>query len=434
MAKKPSAEYTIRFTTLTLDKLPSPAKGFITYTDSECKYLKLYVTANGAKSFFVNKKVKGRTRRIIIGPHPVFSVEMARKEALVLCAMIVSGKDPSEEKRRERLDKQTFGGHFREYLERHSKLRKRSWRYDENEVNLHLSHWFNLRLSDITRIDVQKLHEKIGAESGVSQANKLVARIRAIYNKAIEWGWVGTNPALSIERFKEHSRDRFIQPSEMRLFLMALEEEPCQTFQDFFKILLLTGVRKTNALMMRWDQVNWDRYEWRIPHTKNGDPLLIPLVEQAIEILRRRKASYEGPWVFPQETDPKKHIFTPRKSWENMIAKATLWAWHEDDKLSEWLNAEEKKFVSYLSPANKLRRLTKEAAKLELETPHAFKDLRIHDIRRTFGSYQALTGASLPIIGRSLGHKSSQSTQIYARLNLDPVRESVEKAVGVMLG
>jgi integrase len=60
------------------------------------------------------------------------------------------------------------------------------------------------------------------------------------------------------------------------------------------------------------------------------------------------------------------------------------------------------------------------------------KDLRIHDIRRTFGSYQAISGASLHIIGKSLGHKSSQATQVYARLNLDPVRASVEKATATM--
>ena len=58
--------------------------------------------------------------------------------------------------------------------------------------------------------------------------------------------------------------------------------------------------------------------------------------------------------------------------------------------------------------------------------------VRIHDIRRTFGSYQALTGASLPVIGKSLGHKSMKSTQIYARLNLDPVRTSIEKATEAM--
>lgn len=56
----------------------------------------------------------------------------------------------------------------------------------------------------------------------------------------------------------------------------------------------------------------------------------------------------------------------------------------------------------------------------------------MHDVRRTFGSYQAITGASLQVIGKSLGHKSTHATQIYARLNLDAVRNSIEKATDAM--
>jgi site-specific recombinase XerD len=48
------------------------------------------------------------------------------------------------------------------------------------------------------------------------------------------------------------------------------------------------------------------------------------------------------------------------------------------------------------------------------------------------GSYQAMTGASLPIIGKTLGHKNQATTQIYARLNTDPVRESINKAADEM--
>lgn len=62
------------------------------------------------------------------------------------------------------------------------------------------------------------------------------------------------------------------------------------------------------------------------------------------------------------------------------------------------------------------------------------ENLRIHDLRRTLGSYQAATGANGYIIGKSLGHRSQQSTAIYARLNLDPVRESVNKATEAMFG
>ena len=60
-------------------------------------------------------------------------------------------------------------------------------------------------------------------------------------------------------------------------------------------------------------------------------------------------------------------------------------------------------------------------------------DLRIHDLRRTLGSWQAATGANLSIIGKTLAHKNVSTTAIYARLNLDPVRDSMEKATSAML-
>jgi integrase len=60
-------------------------------------------------------------------------------------------------------------------------------------------------------------------------------------------------------------------------------------------------------------------------------------------------------------------------------------------------------------------------------------DLRIHDLRRSLGSWQAISGASLAIIGNSLGHKSADATMIYARLSLDPVRASLNTATSAML-
>ena len=52
----------------------------------------------------------------------------------------------------------------------------------------------------------------------------------------------------------------------------------------------------------------------------------------------------------------------------------------------------------------------------------------MHDLRRTMGSWQAAGGASLQVIGKSLGHRNTSTTEIYARLMLDPVRASMEKA------
>jgi site-specific recombinase XerD len=64
--------------------------------------------------------------------------------------------------------------------------------------------------------------------------------------------------------------------------------------------------------------------------------------------------------------------------------------------------------------------------------PEGLMNIRLHDVRRTLGSYQAINGSSLQVIGQSLGHKSLQSTQVYSRLTIEPVRVSVEKAAQAM--
>lgn len=55
-------------------------------------------------------------------------------------------------------------------------------------------------------------------------------------------------------------------------------------------------------------------------------------------------------------------------------------------------------------------------------------DLRIHDLRRTAGSYMAIQGVSPTIIGKALGHKSQAATAMYARLTQDPVRQAMINA------
>ena len=213
-----------------------------------------------------------------------------------------------------------------------------------------------------------------------------------MFNKAIEWGYKGDNPANNVKKFKEKSRDRFLQVDELPRFFKALEEEENITTRDYFYISLYTGARKANVLAMRWDEVNFTSQEWRIPKTKNGDSLTLPLVQEAIKILKERKKelgkldlpALQKEWIFPSLTSKSGHLEEPKKVWQRILQKAGI------------------------------------------------KDLRIHDIRRTLGSYQAITGASLPIIGKSLGHKSGQATQIYSRMNLDPVRNSLEKAIGLI--
>ena len=176
-----------------------------------------------------------------------------------------------------------------------------------------------------------------------------------------------------------------MQPDELPRFFEALANEPNETARDFFMVSLLTGARKSNVLAMRWKDISFNAATWRIEETKNGEAQTVHLPSQAVELLKARKLESDSPWVFPGN-GKSGHLADPKKAWTRILSEAGI------------------------------------------------DDLRIHDLRRTLGSYQAATGANGYTIGKSLGHKSQQSTAIYARLNLDPVREPLNKATDAMFG
>ncbi|WP_377191374.1 tyrosine-type recombinase/integrase [Ruegeria meonggei] len=377
------ASHRLNFTKAALLKAPSAKKGSRDYYYDEREAgLILAVTGAGSKSFYLYKRIEGRPERLLLGKFPDMTVEQARKAAAKAKGGIASGANPQKEKRAIR-DEMTFAALFGEYMAKYSKVHKKSWEYDEREVNKYLSHWFRRKISSIDRAEVERLHAKIGKENGLYQANRLLERIRSIFNKAIEWGWKGANPAIGIKKFREQSRDRFLQPDELPRFFEALANEPNDAARDFFMISLLTGARKSNTLAMMWRDINFQSATWRIEETKNADPLTVHLPQQAVELLIERKLKSDGPYVF-EGTGKSGHLADPKKAWSRILKEAGI------------------------------------------------ENLRIHDLRRTLGSYQAATGANGYIIGKSLGHRSQQSTAIYARLNLDPVRESVDKATELM--
>lgn len=414
------------FTKSQIMKLPLPEKGMKTYKDAKEKGLSLYVTSGGAITFFVRKRINGQDQRVKLGTFPEMSVENARKKALQAKATIANGKNPNHEKNKLRVEI-TFHQLFEQYMERYSKKEKKSWKYDEREVNKFLSHWFKRKISTITKFEIQNLHEKIREENGLYQANRILERIRAIFNKARDWGWEGKNPTNGIKKFKEKSRDRFIQPNEMPCLFRALDEEENEVARDYIWLSLLTGARKSNVLAMRWDEINWERNEWRIPDTKNDEPATIPLTERTVEILKCRQRKTNSEWVLPSPVSSSKtgHLADPKKAWKRILKRASIYLWEQTPEYRQIILQASKQTTTI----DRLFDITKSTAKKNgIKLPQALMDIRLHDIRRTVGSYQAITGASLPIIGKSLGHKSQQATQIYSRLHLDPVRESMERA------
>ena len=440
------ASYRINFTKATLETLPPAAKGYDFYYDTNkaaSRGFGLWVTCSGAKTFAVYRKVGGRPERIKIGAFPDLSIKNARKKAEGLNAAIADGKNPNEIKRGSR-DQITLGELFNLYTERHSKLKTKRWKDGIAIFDNHFSSWRNRKLSNLRKADIQHWHSDIGSNNGPYIANRCLQLIRAIINWGIqEAALIGTdqlengaNPATGISLFPEKKRDRFLQGDEIPRFFRALDEEPSADMRDLFLLALLTGARKMNVAAMRWEDVSIDRAEWRIPDTKNNEPHTIPIVPAALEIIKARLSQRKGNFVFPSNSVTG-YIVSPKKAWRRILDRGELFGLIEIIGAAENWNQDYYKTAysaARTSPAKALKSYREKATELELDANAAkLHDLRIHDLRRSLGSWQAATGASLAIIGKSLGHKSVSATQVYARLNLDPVRRSMEAAVSALI-
>jgi len=162
--------------------------------------------------------------------------------------------------------------------------------------------------------------------------------------------------------FKETSRSRFLSPAEMQKFLTTLQDFRSEPWRDVFFTALLTGARIRNVMAMRWNEINMEAGVWTIPglKTKNSEEMRVPLVPEMVELLEERKRHCVGTWVFPGNKD---HARDYRAPWQHLC----------------------------------------EAVGVE--------NLHVHDLRRSVGSWLAAGGASMPIIGKALGHLDAKSTR-----------------------
>jgi integrase len=370
-----------RLTKQVIDETPFPSAGQVFVRDAELPGFALRVT-QGHKSFILEKRIRGRMRRLTIGPYGPLTVDQARKLAATHVGAIAQGDDPAQV-RQDRLHEPTFGDLTEQYLERHAS-RKRSARDDRGMLHTHLLIFRTRKLTDLNRNDVARLHAKVG-ETAPYRANRLVALLRKMFNLARDWGLhAGENPATRIQMFREESRDRFVQPEELPRLFRAIAEEADPSVRAVVLTALLTGARRTEVLTMQWDEVSLTRAEWRIPHTKAGRPHLLPLPHALVATLRILHRVDGNPYVFPGQNGTG-HLHNMKRAWNRIRVKAGI------------------------------------------------HDLRFHDLRRTVGSWLAGSGESLHLIGKILNHRDVSTTAIYARLNLNPVRQAMERNASKML-
>lgn len=385
----------MKLTKKIIDAARSPAAGQIFLRDDALRGFAVRIT-NGSKSFILEKEIHGKVRRLTLGRYGALTLDQARQLAREKMVDIAHGKDPVAE-RQQRRQAPTWGELETMYLARHAP-RKKSAIDDIGLLNHHLAPWRPRTLASITREDVARLHAQMGTQPSrvvrpgrpistpiPRTANKMLSLVCSMFHLAEDWGlYSGVNPCTRIKKFPEVSRDRFVTPTELPRLWAALAADPSPFIRVAFLVSILTGARRSEVLQMQWSDVDFAQGTWRIEHTKSGRVHLLPLPRPVLTQLAALPRFHENP-----------HVFVGRWGRSHLVNVAKPWA-----------------------------RIRKAAG---------LQDVRIHDLRRTLGSWLVAAGASLPLIGKALNHSQAATTQIYARMQLDPVRLALENNAVKML-
>jgi integrase len=387
----------MRLTKKLIDATPKPPKQQQVFLrDDSLRGFGLKVT-HGSKTFFVEKNIHGRSRRFCIGRYGDVTLEEARTLAHEEMVKIAHGKNPIEERRQQRRKAPTFGDLIDLYTARHLPTKK-SRINDEGILKNHLSHWRPRLLASISRADIIELHTRIGtqpstvirpgqpkAKPAPRLANTVLTLLHSLFNLGTDWGlYTGTNPATRIKKFPGKSRDRFVTPLELPRFWAALAADPNPFVRVAFLVSLLTGARRNEVLTMQWSDIDFTQGTWRIPETKAGRVHILPLPRHVLMQLAELPRFKDNPFVFVGRWG-RGHLVNVSKPWKRIRSAAGI------------------------------------------------EDVRLHDLRRTLGSWLVAQGHSLPLIGKALNHSSVSTTQIYARLQVEPVRLALEANAQKML-
>ena len=335
--------------------------------------------ASGKKSFVLQYRVPGRrlkVRLLVVGQVGVITLQQARAEAKRHLVGLHGGDDPLDDRPSVDTTVKQFGAI---YVEDYSRGAKKTWYDDERRLDKHIVPALGSRLvGDVQRPDVSRLHQSISRSSPI-EANRVLALVSHLFTKAEEWGYVPAghpNPARGVQKNKERARDRWLREGEVRRLMEVVSEESDPYVQGAILLYLLTGLRKTELLAARWVDVDLDRRELRLPDTKSGRPHVVHLSPEAAQVFRMLPKQQGRPWVFPGRFDS--HRKDIKGQWERVRKKAGL------------------------------------------------EDVRLHDLRRTVGSWLAQQGTPIQVIGKILNHSHPAVTAVYARLADKQSRQAMD--------
>jgi len=387
-----------RINEMMMRRLKPPAAGNRIEWDGQLAGFGVRITSAGVTSFVVDYYIFGRERRYTLGRWPEMSTASARDEAMRLKNGIRQGIDPLEEKRA-LAQQPTFGDLIDDYLgsgEFRKKRASTSRDYRRMVEKILRPHLGKLRLQAIDKRDIEKLHADLKATP--YQANRVLALLSVLFNYAIEAEWITANPAAKVERYPEDERNRYLTKDEIARFSTALDCYRDQQGADALRLLLLTGARLSEVLKATWEQFDLDRGMWikLSHHVKQKKQSETPLIPEAVALLvRMRPARARGPLFVGRDGETAR--VTIRRPWIQACKAAGLVS-------VEPVEGKRVKLLKRYKPT-----------------------VRLHDLRHSFVSHLVLNGVSLKAAGALVGHTQVATTNRYANLTNDDLRDAASK-------
>lgn len=324
----------MRITKSFVDKVPLPeirqdgksTQAF--YRDSVIAGFGLRVTSGGAKSFIVEKRVDGRVKRKTLGRYGNLTVEQARKEAQKFLGKVASGIDPIREVQEKRAKRITLSDAFQDYLATRKNLKPNTLNDYNRSMGEMFKDWQSKAMSDISRDMVMSRHSEYGTRSP-ARADNGMRILRAIFNHALQRyqdasgkPFLAANPVdvLSHQRawYKVERRQTLIKDHQLKAWYDATMQLNNQTTRDYLHLVLLTGLRRTEAATLTWDQVDFKEKTLTITETKNSRIHRLPFSDAIEVLLTRRDKEKSSPFVFPSDAE-RGHLSEPRTA----IARVT---------------------------------------------------------------------------------------------------------------
>ena len=249
------------------------------YWDDDLPGFGVRIRSSGRKYYVVQFRADGRLRRIALGRHGAMPTETARRRAMVAVSEAKGGGDPAlarDAGRKAPTMKQLGKRFLEDYVPDHCKP-STAYEYGRS-VKFFIDPRIGARkVKDIKRSDIAELHHAL--RETPYQANRTLGVLSKMFSLAEMWGFRpdGSNPCLHVKRYREEKRERFLSAEEFARLGRVLDE----TLRDgsetrsavvAIRLLMLTGCRLSEIQKLRWEHVDLETGELRLPDTKTGGP------------------------------------------------------------------------------------------------------------------------------------------------------------------